>query len=110
MFANLEALQKQGQENFDVAMKSAAAVSKGLQDIAKETVDYSRKSFETSSAAAEKLFATKSLEKAFEVQSEYAKSAYEAFVTQANKVGSIYADIAKEAYKPFERAMPKAAK
>ena len=53
---------------------------------------------------------TKSLEKAFEVQTDFAKASYEAFVAQANKVGAIYADIAKEAYKPFERSMPKVAK
>jgi hypothetical protein len=110
MFANFESLQKQGQESFDAAMKAASAVSKSFQDLAKETADYSRKSFEATSAAAEKLFATKSLEKAFEVQSEYAKASYESFVAQANKVGAIYADMAKEAYKPFERGMPKVAK
>jgi len=107
MFANFDSLQKQGQESFDAAMKAATLVSKGFQDLASETADYSRKSFEATSAAAEKLMSTKSLEKAFEVQTDFAKASYEAFVAQANKVGAIYADIAKEAYKPFERSMPK---
>ena len=110
MFANFDSLQKQGQESFDAAMKAATLVSKGFQDLASETADYSRKSFEATSAAAEKLMSTKSLEKAFEVQTDFAKASYEAFVAQANKVGAIYADIAKEAYKPFEKSMPKVAK
>jgi len=107
---NIETLQKQGQENLDVAMKSMTAMNKGFQDIAKEASDYAKKSFETSSAAAEKMIAAKSLDKAFEVQADYAKTVYEAFVAEASKMGELYADIAKEAYKPFESALPKVAK
>ncbi|GIL03097.1 MAG: hypothetical protein BroJett030_29960 [Alphaproteobacteria bacterium] len=107
---NFETIQKQNQENFDVAIKSLNAMTKGFQDIAKEAADYAKQSFETSSAATEKLLASKSIDKAFEVQTEYAKSAYESFVAQATRMGELYADIAKEAYKPFEKAMPKVVK
>lgn len=107
---NFDTIQKQNQETFDVAVKSLNAMSKGFQDMAKEAADYAKQSFETSSAATEKLMASKSLDKAFEVQSEFAKSTYESFVSQATKMGELYADIAKEAYKPFEKAMPKVAK
>ncbi|MCG6858183.1 MAG: phasin family protein [Salaquimonas sp.] len=107
---NIDTMQKQGQENLDVAMKSMTAMTKGFQDIAKETAEYAKKSFETSSAAAEKMMAAKSLDKAFEVQADYAKSAYESFVAEATKIGELYADIAKEAYKPFESALPKMTK
>ena len=50
----------------------------------------------------------KSLEKAMEVQTEYLKSSYEDFVAEATKLGELYADLAKEAYKPFESALAKA--
>ena len=107
MMNSFESIQKQGQENLDLAMKSMTALSKGFQEIAKEAADYAKASFETSSATAEKLMATKSVEKAFEVQSTYAKDLYEGFVAQATKVGELYADIAKEAYKPFEKTLAK---
>ena len=55
-------------------MKSFGAVSKGFQAIAVEMADYSKKAFEESTAATEKLFGAKSLDKAFEVQSDYVKS------------------------------------
>lgn len=110
MMMNFETLQKQNQENFDLALKSMNAMTRGFQDIAKETADFTKKSFETSSAATEKLIASKSLDKAFEVQAEYARNAYEAFVAQASKVGELYAEMAKETYKPFENVLPKAAK
>jgi hypothetical protein len=42
------------------------------------------------------------------VQTEFAKTAYEGFVAKANKIGELYADLAKEAYKPFESMLAKA--
>lgn len=107
---NFDTMQKQNQESFDQALKSMNAMTKGFQDIAKETADFTKKSFETSSAATEKLIASKSLDKAFEVQAEYAKNSYEAFIAQASRMGELYAEMAKEAYKPFENALPKASK
>ena len=59
-------------------------------------------------AALEKLFGVKSLDKAIEVQTEYAKTAYEGFVAKASKIGELYADLAKETYKPFETLITKA--
>lgn len=99
---------KFGKEAVDNGLKSLAAVTKGFQSIASATADYSKVNFEKSAAAAEQLAASKSLEKAIEVQSTYAKDAYEAFVVQATKLGELYADVAKEAYKPFETALAKA--
>ena len=108
MVKNLEDLQQVGKENVDIAMKSMGALSKGAQAIAVEVADYQKKSFEDGTAALEKLFGVKSFEKAIEVQTEYAKTAYEGFVAKASKIGELYADLAKETYKPFETLMAKA--
>ncbi len=43
-----------------------------------------------------------------EIQADYAKTAYEGFVAQATKISELYADLAKETYKPFEAYMVKA--
>jgi len=108
MFENLETLQKISKDNVDTALKSFGAASKGIQAIASEVVDYQKKSFEDGSAAIEKLFGVRTLDKAFEVQTEFYKSAYEGFVSKATKIGELYADIAKESYKPLETAVAKA--
>jgi phasin family protein len=102
MMKNFDDVQKLGKDNMDVAMKSFGAVSKGFQAIAAEVADYSKKSFEDSTAAMEKLLGAKTLEKAVEVQSEFVRSSYEGFVAEATKIGELYADLAKETYKPFE--------
>ena len=108
MVKSFEDLQTIGKDNVDTALKSFGALSKSGQAIAVELADYSKKSFEQGTATIEKLFGVKSFDKAFEVQSEYAKSAYEGFVAEATKIGELYADFAKEAYKPFETALARA--
>ncbi|MDP2411849.1 MAG: phasin family protein [Pseudolabrys sp.] len=108
MVKNFEDLQQVSKENADIAMKSMGAVSKSAQAIATEIASYSKKSFEESTAALEKLFGVKSLEKAIELQTEYAKTAYEGFVAEATKISEMYADLAKESYKPFEAMVAKA--
>jgi hypothetical protein len=110
MVRNIDDMQQLGKDNMDATMKSFGALSKSMQAIAVEIADYSKKAFEQGSAAAEKLIGAKSLEKAFEVQSDYAKSSYESFVAQATKLGELYADLAKEAYKPFESQFGKVAR
>jgi hypothetical protein len=107
MLKNFEELQKYGEEHMDTTLKAWGQVSKGVQAIAAETADYSKKSFEEGSAALEKLLGAKSFEKAIEIQTAYAKTAYEGFVAQATKLGELYADIAKESYKPFETFVAK---
>ena len=54
----------------------------GFQAIATAYGDYTKKSFEDSRAFVEKLTGAKSLDKALEMQTEYAKSAYETFVAE----------------------------
>ena len=107
MVKNFEEFQQASKENIDLAMKSVSNVSKSAQAIAAELADYSKKSFEESTALMEKLFGSKSFEKAIEVQTEYAKTAYEALLAETNKLGEMYSALAKETYKPFESMMVK---
>jgi hypothetical protein len=102
-----EDMQNMGKKGVDMALSSFGLWSKGAQAIAVELVDYSKKSTEGCAAAWEKLMGAKSLEKAMEVQSAYLKSSYEDFVAEASKLGELYVDFAKEAYKPFDGAFAK---
>ena len=43
----------------------------------------------------------RSIDKAIEVQTEFAKTAYETFVTESQKIGALYGDLARQSYKPF---------
>jgi hypothetical protein len=109
MFKNFEDFQKVSKDGMDATVKSFDALSKASQSIAAEVADYSKKSFEDGTKVVERLFGAKSLDKAIEIQTDYAKTAYEGFVAQATKIGELYADFAKETYKPFESYIAKAA-
>ena len=109
MIKNFDEIQNASKESMDATMRSFGALSKTTQAIAVEVADYSKKSFEESTKVLEKLFGAKSLDKAIEIQTDFAKTAYEGFVAQATKIGELYADLAKETYKPFEAFAVKAA-
>ncbi|MCB1490815.1 MAG: phasin family protein [Rhodobiaceae bacterium] len=106
----IEDFQKFGKDNMDLAVGNLDKLSKSMQAIATEMTDYSRKSFEDSSSAFEKMLAAKSLDKAIEVQSDYAKATFDGFVSQMTKIGEMYTDMAKDAYKPFESMTTKFSK
>jgi len=102
MAKNLEEMEKLGKENVETATKSVGVVSKGMQAIVTEFVDYSKKSFEEGSKVFEQLLGAKSFDKAIEIQQGYFKNAYEGFVAQSTKISGLYADLAKETYKPLQ--------
>ena len=107
MAHNLEDIQKAGKDQMEQFSTSAASVARGLQAIATETTDYSKRSLESTSSYMEKLFGVRSLDSAIQLQSEFAKSTVEGMVAQATKIGEIYRDMAKEAFRPIEAAMNK---
>lgn len=105
MIKNFEDMQKLSQTNVDAAMKFVGEWNKNWQAIAAEMSDYSKRSFEEGTAAFEKLISAKSLEQAMEIQSSYAKRAYEDYMQQMTKLGGMYTSLAKDAVKPAEKFM-----
>ena len=104
---SFEEFQKFSKQQLDAVNAAAASVAKGMQEIATESSDYSKKAFASSSATVEKLLGAKSVETAVQIQTDYAKSIYEGFVAQANKINEIYIKLATDAFKPVEAAITK---
>ena len=103
----VEDIQQYGKEHLETVVASATSVQNGLQAIASAYGDYTKKSFEDTKSFVEKLSGVKSLEKALEVQTEFAKSAYETFVAESQKIAGLYTDLAKTTYKPLEGLVAK---
>jgi phasin family protein len=100
-------IQQYGKEHMETVVASATTVQSGLQAIASAYGDYTKKSFEDTKSFVEKLSGVKSLDKAIEVQTEFAKSAYETFVAESQKIAGLYTDLARQTYKPFEGLVAK---
>jgi phasin family protein len=107
MAINFEEYQNFGKAQLEAVQAAATEVSKQLQAIAAETTDYSKKSVENGSAFVEKLLGVKELNEAIALQQEFAKTSYEGFVAQVTKLGELYTNVAKEAFKPVEAAIAK---
>lgn len=105
-----EELQRASKDGFDASVRSFGEMNKGFQAIAREVTDYSKKAFEDSTRAFEQLIGAKSFEQVWEIQSQYAKKAFDAYVAQASKLGEMYVDLARSGYKPVEQAAAKTAR
>src|SRR5438128_798951 len=103
----VEDIQQYGKQHLETVAASAANVQNGFQAIASAYGDYTKKSFEDTRSFVEKLSGVKSLDKALEVQTEFAKSAYESFVAESQKIAGLYSDLAKQAFKPVETIVSK---
>jgi hypothetical protein len=68
---------------------------------------YSKKAFEDATRAFEQLVRAKSVEQAIEIQSQYAKKAYDNYITEVSALGEMYVSLARSVYKPFENALAK---
>ncbi|MEP7455598.1 phasin family protein [Phyllobacterium sp. SB3] len=110
MVTSLGALNEKSKEFLGSSMASLSAVNEGLQAIAGEAADYSKQSLEDGSALIQKLASIKSPQQAFQTHSAFSKNAYETFVAQAAKFGELYADLAKDAFKPYESMLVKVRK
>ncbi|MGL4197783.1 MAG: phasin family protein [Allorhizobium sp.] len=104
---NIDDASKKSREAMDTMLKNYSEVTKGFQAIATEATDYSKKSFQDLASFMEAMTSVKSVEAAFELQSSFVKSSYESFVAEATKMGEMYAELAKVAYKPYEASMGK---
>lgn len=101
--------QKMGKDNYDAVLRSYGELNKGLQAIGARMTQYSKQAFEDATRAFEQVVGAKSLESVIEIQSQHAKKAYDNWVAEASKIGEMYASVARDAYKPVEKAVAKKA-
>jgi hypothetical protein len=92
------------------ALAPANTTSIDFQTIASAYSDYSRKSYEQTKSFVEKLAGVRSLDKAIEIQTEFAKQAYETFVTESQKIRELYSGLARQSFEGAVARMNPAAR
>ena len=103
----IEDIQNYGKEHLESVAASTSNLQSGVQAIATAYGDYAKKSFEDTKSFVEKLSGVKSLDKAVEAQTEFARSSYETFVAESQKIAGLYTDLAKQTFKPYEGLVAK---
>ena len=82
----VEQFQKSAQEHNEVAVASADTLAASFKTITTAHAEYTKKIFQEGSEFFSKLTKLNSTDEAMKLQNEYAKSGYEAFVTESKKV------------------------
>jgi phasin family protein len=99
--------QKMGKGNYEAIVGSYGELNKGFQAIVARWAEFSKRSFEDATRTWEQLIGVKSLDQAFEIQTNYAKRAYDNWMAEMSKIGEMYSSTARDAYKPVEKTMEK---
>ena len=95
-------IQKAANESVVATTRSFQGATRVTQAIASQIADYSKRSFEQGTKTVENLLGARSLDKAVEVQNEYARAAYEDYVSHATKLGQLYTELAQETFKAYQ--------
>ena len=74
-----------------------------IRTIAAAYGDYTTRSFEEGTSFVGKLMGVRSFDKAIEVQTEFARQAYANFFAQSQRICELYGELAKQAFRPWER-------
>ena len=82
-------------------MYNVETIQQNLKAIATAHADFAKISFEQGKTYVEQLAQVKSLDKAVELHTQYAKMAYETFVAEANKISDLYKELTKEVFAPL---------
>lgn len=91
-----------GKETVEAYMQAANVAGKGAETLHNEIYAYSKQSIEDSISAAKALMATKSVHEAFELQTDFAKTAFDGYVSQMTKLGEIFASTTKDSLAPIQ--------
>lgn len=101
--------EKFGRDLLDGGLRSLAATAWGCDALREEAGRYSWQVVEENAAALAGLAAARTVDRAAELQSAYLRTAYAQFVAEATRMTALYADLARDACKPFEQVVVRAA-
>ena len=82
--------------------KSATVAGKGIETINSEIYSYSKSSIEDAVAATKAVMGSKSVHEAFEFQTDFAKSAFEAYVAELTKISELATAATKDTFAPLQ--------
>jgi hypothetical protein len=89
---------------FEVASRSFEEMNKGMQAVAAEITNHSKRTLEDIVSAWEELLQAKSFSDVVDIQTTYARKAYDTYMSGFAKFGQIYLSTAQTATKPVEQA------
>jgi phasin family protein len=96
-----EQLTELSKGNVEAMVASTKIVAKGLETVGQEVAEYSRKSFEDASAALKGFAEVKSATDFFRLQSDFARSQFDGFVSESSKLSETMIKLAGDVAEPL---------
>lgn len=104
---NYDQLLGYGKETVEAYVKAATAAGKGAETFHNEIYAFSKQSIEDSIAAAKAMLGSKSVHEAFELQTDFAKTSFDAYVGEMTKLSELMVSTTKEAFEPLQGRVAK---
>jgi phasin family protein len=99
---NYDHLLGYGKETVEAYVKAANAAGKGVETLHSEIYAFSKQSIEDSLAATKAVLGSKSVHEVLEVQTDFAKTAFDAYIGQLTKISELLAATSKETLAPIQ--------
>ncbi|WP_439472811.1 phasin family protein [Brevundimonas sp.] len=99
--AGVAELNAEGKKNLEALVASATAAQKGAETLSAASLAYGKKSWEDGVAAAQSLTAARSVQELIELQTSWAKSAAETYLSEVSKMTDVFTASVKDSFKPI---------
>jgi phasin family protein len=99
-------LNTHSKKNLEAVVASVTAATKGAESLGAHAMAYSKKAMEDHVAAAKTLASAKSVQEVVELQTSFAKTAFEGYVAELNKMAETVAASMKETMSPINERVP----
>jgi hypothetical protein len=96
--------QRTVESGFETASRSFSEANKGFQALTAEMMAYSKAAFDDAMHTWGQLIGVRSLDQAIQIQSDYAKRAYDNHIAELSKMGELCMGTMRDASKPVEDA------
>ena len=99
--ATMAELSAQSKQNLEALTASATAAQKGAEALSAQVVSYSKTSWENGVAAAQTISQARSIQELIELQTNFAKSAMETYLSEVTKMTETLTGSVKDSFKPI---------
>ena len=91
--------------NIEAVVESLTAATKGAETVGAQAMAFSKKNWDEAVTAAKTLSGAKSVQEVIELQSSYAKTSMEAYVSEINQLTQTLSASFKDTFKPINARM-----
>jgi phasin family protein len=97
----VEELSELTKGNVEALVASSRIAARGVEEMSREAADYGRRSFEEASAVLKSFAEVRSATDLFKLQGDFARSAFDSFVSESSKVSEQVIKLAGEVAEPL---------